>query len=163
MPKPGLLPLAALALVSAAACTGASSPPSDGSGSSNSVPTDKPVGAECDKTTCGPAPGMPAQQCADGTMGGNTGRCIMKPTGQCGWEILDCPTGTGAGACVRTGCSGTVCAEPGNDVMTTCEFRPEHACYADAKCERQQNGACGFTQTPQLTACLANPPKAPGN
>lgn len=63
-----------------------------------------------------------------------------------------------ANDCVKTGCSGTVCAEPGNEVVTTCEFKPEYACYRDATCERQADGTCGWTQTPALAACLANPP-----
>lgn len=66
--------------------------------------------------------------------------------------------GSGAGACVTTGCSGTVCAEPGNEVMTTCEMKPEYACYKTAACERQPDGACGWTQTPALQTCLGNPP-----
>lgn len=72
------------------------------------------------------------------------------------------PPPPAAGDCIRTGCSGTVCAEPGNDVMTTCEYRPEYACYQDAKCERQADGSCGWTQTPELAACLANPPPLDG-
>lgn len=56
--------------------------------------------------------------------------------------------------CVRTGCSGHVCAD--DHRITTCEFRPEYACYQQAKCERQADGACGFTQTPALSACVAN-------
>jgi eight-cysteine-cluster-containing protein len=64
-----------------------------------------------------------------------------------------------AGACVTGGCSGTVCqdadAEP---TMTTCEWRDEYACYRDAACERQADGACGWTQSESLTACLASPP-----
>jgi eight-cysteine-cluster-containing protein len=63
-----------------------------------------------------------------------------------------------ANDCVKTGCSGTVCAEPGNEAVTTCEFRPEYACYRDAACERQADGKCGWTQTPALTACLASAP-----
>jgi hypothetical protein len=43
-------------------------------------------------------------------------------------------------------------------MVTTCEFRPEYACYRDATCERQADGTCGWTETPELTACLANPP-----
>lgn len=62
------------------------------------------------------------------------------------------------GACIKTGCGGTVCTEPGNEIMTTCEFRPEHACYQKATCERQSNGSCGWTEDPDLKACLANPP-----
>jgi hypothetical protein len=62
------------------------------------------------------------------------------------------------GACVKGGCSGTICAEPGNDIVTTCEMKPEYACYQSATCERQQDGACGWTESAELTACLANPP-----
>jgi len=64
-------------------------------------------------------------------------------------------------ACVKTGCSGTICAEPGKEVITTCEYRPEYACYKTAACERQASGSCGWTQTAELTACLANPPPMP--
>ena len=65
----------------------------------------------------------------------------------------------GGGDCIKTGCSGTVCAEAGNDVITTCEFKPEYACYQQATCEKQVDGKCGWTQTDALKACLANPPK----
>ena len=61
-------------------------------------------------------------------------------------------------ACVTTGCSGTVCAEADDGRMTTCEFKPEYACYRDATCARQPDGACGWTQTKVLSACLNNPP-----
>jgi hypothetical protein len=70
------------------------------------------------------------------------------------------PTGTQIGGpspvpqrCFKTGCSSQVCAD--HDVVTTCEYRPEYACYQKAACERQRNGECGFTQTPELRSCLA--------
>ncbi len=40
---------------------------------------------------CGPAPGMPAIMCSDGSIGGNTGKCIEQADGSCGWEIRQCP------------------------------------------------------------------------
>ncbi|HYR77722.1 MAG TPA: DUF6748 domain-containing protein [Pyrinomonadaceae bacterium] len=55
--------------------------------------------------------------------------------------------------CIKTGCSSQVCSD--HNVITTCEFRPEYACYQKAACERQRDGNCGFTKTPELTACLA--------
>jgi hypothetical protein len=55
--------------------------------------------------------------------------------------------------CIKTGCGGQVCAE--QEVITTCEWRPEHECYRRARCERQTNGECGFTQTHELITCLA--------
>ena len=65
----------------------------------------------------------------------------------------------GAAPCKKTGCSGIICAE--EDMVSTCEFKPEYACYRDATCERQADGACGWTKSAELDACLANPPKEP--
>ncbi len=56
-----------------------------------------------------------------------------------------------ASDCRPTGCSGTVCAA--EDVMTTCEYRPEYECYKTAVCERQGD-ECGWRDTPELKACL---------
>lgn len=66
------------------------------------------------------------------------------------------PPPPGEGECRRTGCSGQLCA--GEDVPSTCEWLPEYACYAQAVCERQADGECGWTITPEAAACLANPP-----
>ncbi|HRH93893.1 MAG TPA: S-layer homology domain-containing protein [Candidatus Peribacteria bacterium] len=65
--------------------------------------------------------------------------------------------------CVVSGCSGQLCVEEGADPMTTCEYRDEYACYKTAKCGRQQDGQCGWTQDAVLSACLANPPKDSGS
>lgn len=54
--------------------------------------------------------------------------------------------------CFKTGCSSQVCAD--HNVFTTCIYREEFACYQKATCERQADGNCGFTQTPELAACL---------
>ena len=54
--------------------------------------------------------------------------------------------------CMKTGCSGQVCSD--KEVITTCIYRTEYECYKKAACERQANGDCGFTQTPELVACL---------
>lgn len=59
----------------------------------------------------------------------------------------------GARRCLKTGCSSEVCSD--RDIVTACIFRPEFACYQKATCARQSNGECGFTQTSELTACLA--------
>jgi hypothetical protein len=65
---------------------------------------------------------------------------------------------TSKDGCIVTGCSSQVCAD--KQVITTCELRPEHSCYRTAVCERQQNGECGWTQTPELIQCLAEPGEA---
>lgn len=86
----------------------------------------------------------------------------------CGSKSNPAPTNGGsdvgsgsapATACVVGGCSGTMCSEPGNEMVTTCEFKDEYACYRTAACERQPDGQCGWTQSDALKACLANPPK----
>lgn len=62
------------------------------------------------------------------------------------------PKGTTADGCRRTGCSGQICAD--EDMVSTCEYRPEYACYKDAACERQADGKCGWTPSAALSACL---------
>jgi hypothetical protein len=62
----------------------------------------------------------------------------------------------GAQTCIKTGCSGTVCAS--EEMVSTCEYKPEYACYKTATCEWQANGGCGWRENAELTACLANPP-----
>ena len=61
------------------------------------------------------------------------------------------------GECRKTGCSGQICSD--EDVVTTCEFRAEYACYRAAACERQANGQCGWTMSAELARCLQNPPQ----
>ena len=55
-------------------------------------------------------------------------------------------------ACNPTGCGGQVCSD--EDLITTCEYLPEYSCYKDAVCERQATNECGWTDTPELKACL---------
>jgi hypothetical protein len=57
-----------------------------------------------------------------------------------------------SGGCVVSGCSSQVCGE--EIVTTDCMYREEYACYQKAKCERGQNGQCGWTLTPDINACL---------
>lgn len=60
------------------------------------------------------------------------------------------------GGCVITGCSGQVCAE--SELATTCEFRPEYACYKQySRCERRTDGRCGWAETPELSRCMQAP------
>lgn len=59
--------------------------------------------------------------------------------------------------CFVGGCSGQICSS-NPDMASTCEFRAEYACYKEATCEVQPSGACGWTPSAELNACLANPP-----
>ena len=57
------------------------------------------------------------------------------------------------GQCYVGGCSSQLCTDqPG--AVSTCEYRAEYSCYQRARCERQVNGACGWTPTTELYACL---------
>ena len=57
-----------------------------------------------------------------------------------------------AAECKKIGCSGQICSE--QDIITTCEWRAEYACYRHAICERNPSGECGWRETPELKACL---------
>lgn len=59
--------------------------------------------------------------------------------------------------CKVGGCSGTVCVgEDEEDPITTCEWREEYACYQTARCEKQSDGECGWTETDEFASCLAD-------
>lgn len=59
-------------------------------------------------------------------------------------------------ACYVGGCSGEICSDQ-KDMASNCIYREEFACYRNTTCERQASGACGWTETPALKACLLNP------
>ncbi|MCK9360839.1 hypothetical protein M0Q28_01260 [Patescibacteria group bacterium] len=104
------------------------------------------------------------QQCAD------AGNPIMEsyprqcrtPDGRNFVEEIPVPTKPSASGtdCLPAGCSGVVCADADEaaNIVTTCEYRQEYACYKLTKCERQASGQCGWTKTAGFNACLSNPP-----
>jgi hypothetical protein len=59
------------------------------------------------------------------------------------------------GKCYVGGCSMQLCTDT-PDMASTCEYREAYACYKGATCERQASGACGWTETAALRACLLN-------
>lgn len=78
-------------------------------------------------------------------------------------EKVTTPTPINSKGCAVAGCSGQLCvdADKANDIVTTCEYRAEYACYKEVACERQADGQCGWTPTPSLQACLNNAEKTP--
>jgi hypothetical protein len=110
--------------------------------------TCEPPSDECQIDECGPELGMPSYQCADGTIGGNTGRCIRGDDNQCGWEIIDCEP------CQEEDCEPTLtCANVDCLPGYTCEmvYPP---CAADSEdcdpvpvCVPQNNGQCDDDST----------------
>ncbi|MBS2018330.1 MAG: tail fiber domain-containing protein [Deltaproteobacteria bacterium] len=101
----------------------------------------------CKKDLCGPALGMPALLCADGSLGGNTGRCIREK-GACHWEIRECPKPPPPSP---TDCSAPNACGPAPGI-------PDQICddgsVAGAKCVASKSGACGW----QITTCPAPAP-----
>ncbi|KAJ3051995.1 hypothetical protein HK097_006990 [Rhizophlyctis rosea] len=57
--------------------------------------------------------------------------------------------------CIRTGCSGTICAS--KSVFTTCEYKPEYECYKlkGVTCGKV-NGVCAWSGLDDLQECLDN-------
>ncbi len=71
------------------------------------------------------------------------------------------PAGRGpSGGCVPAGCSSTICVDESEaaNIVTTCEYRSEYACYKLTTCERQADDTCGWTKTDAFSTCLSNPP-----
>lgn len=58
------------------------------------------------------------------------------------------------GKCVITGCSSQICSS--KEIVTDCMYKEEYACYKNATCELQANGACGWTMTDELKQCLGS-------
>ena len=112
-------------------------------------------GIGCTLMACLPSPGqctVDGKTYASGTSfpspdGCNT--CTCQDNGSAACTEKACAPAP----CVVTGCSGQVCAEV--ETATDCQYLPVYACYKTATCERQGNGACGWTSTPQLTSCIA--------
>lgn len=56
--------------------------------------------------------------------------------------------------CVRGGCSSQLCVSKNTEpVFTTCEYRDEYGCFAEAPCICIE-GQCGHNQTEDLNNCL---------
>jgi hypothetical protein len=62
--------------------------------------------------------------------------------------------------CRIGGCSGEVCGDAGGEpIVSNCISNPAFSCYKTARCEKQADGACGWTMTSELSACLFDPPE----
>lgn len=57
--------------------------------------------------------------------------------------------------CKVGGCSSELCLDKDSEgVYSICIYNPVYECYKTARCERQENGECGWSQTEELKACL---------
>lgn len=92
------------------------------------------------------------------------GRSFVNPA-----EHIDIPTSVtqsqqqyvGPG-CMVGGCSGEVCADQTEaaNLVSNCIYMPQFACYKTARCEKQTDGKCGWSQTAELQACIAAAPNS---
>ncbi|OGK24107.1 hypothetical protein A3F58_04015 [Candidatus Roizmanbacteria bacterium RIFCSPHIGHO2_12_FULL_37_9b] len=100
---------------------------------------------------------LEAKICPDGSTVGRVGpNCEFAPCPTP--PLLPSPTANPlpiSAGCVRAGCSSQLCVEPSEgDIVTTCEYREEYGCLGFSRCERQQDGQCGWTKTPEYSQCL---------
>lgn len=102
---------------------------------------------------CGDGTIQIGEECDDENVADNDG-CSATCQSEVHAEGRPEPLRPGEG-CSIAGCSGQLCIEEGSgDVVTTCEWRPEYACYREAVCERKGDGSCGWTETPEFRSCL---------
>jgi hypothetical protein len=90
------------------------------------------------------------------------GQCLIVSgvgENQCSSDF-DCQTQTNPSTyigakCKLAGCSQELCVNKTSpDISTICLYKDEYACFKQgARCEQQTDGNCGWTQTPELTAC----------
>lgn len=97
-------------------------------------------------------------------------RCIQAP---CGYEpqtlfeffqekqskIDDLGRYVGAGCKIASGCNGVMhCVSKmmPKTVNSICNYLPEYACYFESgmRCEKQDDGLCGWTKTEDLNRCV---------
>ena len=125
-----------------------------GSGSAGRGPAAGSGGAASTGEEC--PPGFAAPPVCEPCPGNVCARPACRNGSFSHWKCPDMASG-----CVKGGCSGQLCSDASQGpLVSTCEFREEYACYRTARCERQSSGACGWTQTPELMQCLANPSSA---
>ncbi len=67
--------------------------------------------------------------------------------------------------CIVGGCNGEVCSESGEGGISTCIWKEEFSCYKKpfAKCERQLDGNCGWTENTELNNCISEAKKQDSN
>ena len=89
-----------------------------------------PIGDDtCDPSRCGDVLGLPILSCEDGSIGGNTGRCLPSADGtRCSWELRECPV---------TSCTSAMCGTP-----------PVAIPPSRISCERDHDGLCAWVVSP---------------
>ena len=121
-------------------------------------PTPAPMpGDVCeDTTTCGARPRNVTLMCSDGSLGGNTGRCIRDASLVCGWEHRPCPAEVACGGRLGNTCAaGQFCAYSASaicgraDATGVCQARPN-------VCTREFAPVCGCNGQTYGNTCSAS-------
>jgi hypothetical protein len=132
--------------------TGPNVPGGDAGGSD--APSDDATVACAATTDCGPAPKSAAIQCSDGSLGGNTGRCLKSATG-CSWEIRTCPADVCFDASGALDPSLAKCASAADCVVVTYQ---EDCCGTQkatgvASAKKAQAEQCGKARAATFPLC----------
>ncbi len=98
------------------------------------TPDPVPIGEECAVESCGARLGAPTILCEDGSLGGNTGRCLEQADGMCGWELRECPPPT---ECAMGDCGPMPPQRPGDPPLSC-------ARVADGSCQWTAGAACAL-------------------
>jgi eight-cysteine-cluster-containing protein len=148
-------------------CVGLPEPECIATGCSGEVCAEEPVATDCvwldwyeclRLTTCGRLAngtcGFEQNQAFRDCLGGTKPECIADSECPMGHLCTDgvCIPDTVDKKCVRTGCSGEICAsEP---MMSTCVWLDWYECLSLTTCRMQADGRCGFDQTEAFLDCL---------
>lgn len=97
-----------------------------------------------------------AYQCPDPNADPNSCNLGINPSGTCVATTPVVGACTSDADCVTDGCSGQLCrAASDAPIFTTCDYRPEYACYkAPTTACGCNSGVCGWAQTAALAQCL---------
>jgi len=59
--------------------------------------------------------------------------------------------------CKVGGCNSEICQDSAEeDAVSICIYHPNFDCYKKARCEKQSDGRCAWTQSESLVQCLEN-------
>ena len=97
-------------------------------------PTGTPSDPEpCSEEDCGPAPGAPNIECADGSIGGPS--CERNEANDCAWVIRECPDSNDE-------CSDSECGPAPLAPNILCD---DGSTGGPGPCVRNEDGVCGWT------------------